>query len=593
VWNVAILALIGAWDLAGNPVKAAGSAGSDREVPQGLRMTMSATTERIPLLHLHAPPELSMDSLARRVRLIPSRKDQADALAAQIMKHAGVLCPKVTLKGALVEMTCRDARFEAQITKEGRNLYLDINELRGLPWRGGFESPPSYYYDPWRMGLGQRCPGKSPAVRGECALKEGNTLEAAKQFRAALDTSARQMASVRLGDLAVATGDPITAGGWYRRTGDFGYFGRVAEARLCELEGKCLHTTEEVLRAFDPTGLPEPLRAESQVRAARAEAYMGRLMSAVHIISTQERAHGMASICREGGELICRRIVLQAMQETMLPAARLAASANPRAASGDAAAQREKTDKAYLEELLEVYLAIPSWDQGPMAVELVQAAASVAARLGAPAFGGNLLAALAPQVPERQLADHLLLAAETFVVAQSWARARIIVEYAQSRARSRARASDGRVAPGGDGKATAPSMAREQGLRGPRWKAVYRALSMRSEEDEISPAVRAAMEATFAATLIELKKSHATLAQAESVLRAGKDAHTPSAPSKIETNETPAGRPPGNDPEGARAALPTTPSARSTAPGTPSDARSTTPPAAPPSAVARNQDPQP
>jgi hypothetical protein len=271
------------------------------------------------------------------------------------------------------------------------------------------------------------------------------------------------------------------------------------------------------------------------------------------------------------------------------------AAAGAATATATATAERDKTHKAYLEELLEVYLAIPSWDQGPMAVELVQAAAAVAARLGAPAFGGNLLAALAPQVPPSQLTDHLLLAAETFVVAQSWARARIIVEYAQSRARSRARGSDLRVAPGSDGKAAAPSIASERGLRGPRWKAVYRALSMRSEQDEISPAVRAAMEATFAATLIDLKKSRATLAQAESLLRADRDAH-PSAPSKIETSEKPDGRPQGKGPEGARAELPTTPStasAPSTVPAAPSDARSTPPPATPPSAVARNQEPQP
>ena len=44
--------------------------------------------------------------------------------------------------------------------------YLDINELRGLPWRAGADAPPSYHYDPWKVGLGQSCPGRIPGGAG-------------------------------------------------------------------------------------------------------------------------------------------------------------------------------------------------------------------------------------------------------------------------------------------------------------------------------------------------------------------------------------------------------------------------------------------
>ena len=39
------------------------------------------------------------------------------------------------------------------------------------------------------------------------------------QFRSAVDAGDGQIAALRLGDLALGTGDPATAIGWYRRAG--------------------------------------------------------------------------------------------------------------------------------------------------------------------------------------------------------------------------------------------------------------------------------------------------------------------------------------------------------------------------------------
>ncbi len=544
MWNVAILALMPALALAGKPGNPATTAADN---PKGVRMVISATTERIPLPHMGGPIALSMDALARRIRLVPARRDNATALANHIAKHVGLLCPRIALRDGAVEMTCRSARIEAQVTPQGKDSYLDINELRGLPWRPGADAPPSYHYDPWRTGLGQSCPGKSHAARGECEFKEGHQLEAAIHFRAALDSTSRQLACVRLGDLAIATGDPMIAAGWYRRAGTFGSFGRIAQERLCELDGSCLESTEQVLRTFDTAGLPEPLRAESILRAARAEAYAGRLPSAAHVLARQVRAHGMASVCREGGELLCRRILLEAMRaaeiafDPVIPNSKRDAQPSSRRSS-TVMPPLEKAEREYLEELVETYLAIPSWEKGPLALEMAESAAPLAARLGAPAFGGNLLAALAPQVPDAQLADHLLLAAETFMRGPEWARARLVAEYAQSRLGGKGRGKGGNSA-----------------LRSPRWTAVYRALALRAEQDEVSPSVRAAIETEFAATLEDLRKASETIEKADSVLggtRAAKSAGSPPTDKGTGARAAHAASPEGSGGNPARAASP-------------------------------------
>ncbi|MBC8131984.1 MAG: hypothetical protein H7X95_03310, partial [Deltaproteobacteria bacterium] len=158
VWIVAILTLIPGLAFAAKPVKPAD------EQPQALRMTISATTERIPLPPGRAPIQLSVDALARRLRLTPSKDGGSlTVLFASVARHAGFLCPKVAVKDGAVELTCRTARIEAQITPARNGSYLDINELRGLPWRAGADAPPAYFYDPWRMGMAQMCPGKAPA----------------------------------------------------------------------------------------------------------------------------------------------------------------------------------------------------------------------------------------------------------------------------------------------------------------------------------------------------------------------------------------------------------------------------------------------
>jgi hypothetical protein len=239
--------------------------------------------------------------------------------------------------------------------------------------------------------------------------------------------TSKQLAMVRLGDLAAGTGDPATAIGWYKRAGTAGVFGRVARARFCEMDGFCLGSTEAVLKIFDGSGLPGPVRAELLLRAARAEAYQGRFHAAIRLLAAEVRAHGPAGVCQGAATSLCRKILLEAMRHYNLPSA--APSPAEREGATIIIAERMKAS----EEAVDLYLMLPGWDRGVMGVELAQAAADLAGQMGAPVFGGNILSAVAPEVSAPDLPDHLLRAAELYLEGSDLARARLIVEYAQTR----------------------------------------------------------------------------------------------------------------------------------------------------------------
>jgi hypothetical protein len=284
--------------------------------PLGVRVTTSLSAERIPLAPLSGPIELVVDSLGSRVEL--RMKKPQPALVAVVARHAGSICPHVSAIATGVELRCRTRRFDAVMSTEGSKKFLDIEELRGLPWREGPAGPPFFHYEPFRTGIGEVCPGSNAVSRGECALLLGRLLQAATEFRSAVDTGDGQLAALRLGDLSLTTGDPATAIGWYRRVGIAGIFGRMARTRVCEIEGTCLASTDVVRRIFDSKSLPDPLRAEMIIRGARAEAFTGRLESATRMLWQNIRDGSLSTICREGGEIICRRVLLQAMREAAL-----------------------------------------------------------------------------------------------------------------------------------------------------------------------------------------------------------------------------------------------------------------------------------
>jgi len=258
------------------------------------------------------------------------------------------------------------------------------------------------------------------------------------------------------------------------------------------------------------------MRAEMTIRTVRAEALQGRLGSATRMMWQGIRAGSLAWVCREGGEVICRRVLLEYMREAatapvakrepdndpaaeaqpsagvvgalagavagaaeiagaLASAAATAAGAPPAtpedgaaaptvhagneaakvphdggaaptatAAKGTAApvkasaamepaAHDEPSEPTEPEMAIEVYLALPAWDRGPLAPELSEAAADLANHIGAPVFGGNILSSVIAHVTSAKLSDHLVKAAELYLEGDDIARTRLVIEYARTR----------------------------------------------------------------------------------------------------------------------------------------------------------------
>jgi len=326
---------------------------------------------------------------------------RAATLAAMLGGVVGQICPEVRLAGAAVVMRCRTRRLDARLVSGGGRLYLDIQELRGLPWREEADRL-RVPYDPERVGLGGPCPGTTAEGRAECAFQQGDRAHAAIALRLALGPR-RSLAALRLGDLALEAQDMASALSWFRQAGVSDDFGRLAAARLCELGGGCLGGSWKVV--FTTSGLPEPLATEMELRTVRLIAYEGRLEEAARRLRRVIVDGGANGMCATSGSLFCRRLLLY-----------LLTNADESAA-----------------ETLDAYLSMPARDEGPLRFRLVAAAAERAAQAGAPVFGGNLLSASAAWVGEDALESHLLRAAELYVLGKDRARARVVLDYAESR----------------------------------------------------------------------------------------------------------------------------------------------------------------
>jgi hypothetical protein len=385
-----------------------------------------AVAERLTLARRPGPLTLVFEALDARVELRTGSGSSAAAVASSLLAHASRICPEVSMEGPRVLLHCRSPRIDAKLVREGQSTYLDLFELRGLPYRSPSDRI-SVMYDPVLTGLGGPCPGDTPSARGECALAAGDRATAVTHLRSALGGIQRPHAALRLGDIALADGDVPGAVGWYASVRAPGPFGRLAASRLCELGGACFNNGLSI--TFDAGGMPEPVASELRLRWARMMAFLGRTREVAAPITTI-LAGPYASLCETIAPLACRRVVLAALRSPEIDGS---------------------------SEILEAFLTLPNHVHGPYAMELAQAAAEKATRAGAPVFGGNLLAAVAGEVPDDRLPDHLLRAAELFVAGNELARASLIVDYAGVR------------------------MARRQ--VGPRWAAVRGQVKRWREED--------------------------------------------------------------------------------------------------------------
>jgi hypothetical protein len=376
--------------------------GAPAENAEPERVTTVAVVERLPLAVPVGRVTLSVDSLAMRIELTTTADTRA--IHQRFMASDPQLCPFISRAANSVVLQCRTPRIEARLDPGGGKPVLEIREVRGLPLSEDGDQI-WFFYHPIALHFGSACPGDTAPARGECQFKAGRFTEAALEFRKALQGENRRLASLRLGDISLRTGDPATAAGWYRMAGRYGSYGRMAVARLCELGGACLGEMRK--RVFDAAMLPEPLHGEMLLRAARAHAYIGAVKDSM--VNLLEAIRTSSHICDEDTRVLCRRLVLFAL--------------------------KFPSEEGGL-EALEAYLNLPLRTEGFLSIEMVRAAAEKSLDLGAPLFAGNLLAASVPWVEGADveaIGDHLLRSAEMYLIAKDPARARTLVEYAEGR----------------------------------------------------------------------------------------------------------------------------------------------------------------
>ena len=275
--------------------------------------------------------------------------------------------------------------------------------LRGLsvfPWRPQEEGPLLVPFDLPGLGLAP-CPGDVPEGRGECLLAAGKLQEALEQFaEAAARPGGSPLASLRLGDLALASDDPaLAAEHWRRAAGEFP-FGRLVTARLCELEPRCLRGAERPA-FFDASLAAEPVRHDLFIRGARLRLLEGDRLGALEALVGQMSPRGACADVMPW----CRRVLLDGLRQ--------------KGPDGAAA--------------LKLYLEVPGREQGPLAAELGRAASDQAAAAGAPIFAANLLASVTGRVPEPQQPAHLKQVARLFLAGGDRARAEEIVLFARAK----------------------------------------------------------------------------------------------------------------------------------------------------------------
>lgn len=360
-------------------------------------LELVAAVERISLPPARGPLSIHVDALGSSVTI--EAPADAPAIARGLRAIPRSLCPRLETAPGEVILRCRTRRLDASLVGRAGAPALQVRELLALPWSGE-AAPPFVPLDAGALGLGGPCPGDRPAVRGECALAAGRNEEAGTWFRQAAGGEEARFAALRLGDLALAAGDPAGAAGRWRAVGADGGLGRVAATRLCELDAACLDSPLGDI-AFRSGEWPQALRADMLLRAARRLAFAGRPLEAARALAPEQGPEGACARAQP----FCRGILVSAL-------------------SGEASEGAEA---------LSLYLELSLRDRGPLCVELATAAAARAEALGAPEFAAGLLGAVVGHVGAERLAGHLLRTAELYLAGGDRARADVVAEFARVR----------------------------------------------------------------------------------------------------------------------------------------------------------------
>lgn len=321
---------------------------------------------------------------------------QAAAVARRI-EATSHLCAGARVAGGSVSLECRTARLRVSLGTRTTQAVLELYALTVPTWRDDEEGPPVVPLDAARVARGP-CPGATPEGRGECHLAAGRREEARAAFEAARGSA---HAELRLGDLALAADDPMAAVRHWRAAKLEAPWGRLAMARLCELEPSCLDGPERAA-VFNTAEVDVAVRSDLALRAIRLEALSGDLLGAAHDVAAESRGGGA---CRGAGARWCRHLLLMALRLPLPEGA----------------------------DALATWVELPQRTEGPLALELALAAAEQAEAAGAPLFAANLLASVAGAIAPGALPAHLQRTTRLFLAAHDRARADEILTFARTR----------------------------------------------------------------------------------------------------------------------------------------------------------------
>ncbi len=342
------------------------------------------------VVKVKADGEVSVSVLSREVRIAGAAK------LAKKWKAKG-LCPKARADGKDLVLECTTARLHAKSS----GGTVSIASLRGLPWAANDEPAPLPFYRPEEIGLGGPCPGTTPAGRAECALAAGDRAAARELLTAALETSDRTYAAVRLADLALLEDCPLDSMEWLEKAGRSGDWGRLASVRQCELSGRCLKGPQRDA-LLDGAGLPGPLRDELKLHELRLLRYESPPTAAARLFDAG-RGSWPETLCGGAGAVICQNVMFSALESNDVEA-RISA--------------------------LTLYASGPVSTSFARRPWLAEAAADAAVALGAPQYAAAALAAATPDVPKAKLKQHLVRVIALYEQAGEPARAATVRSYA-------------------------------------------------------------------------------------------------------------------------------------------------------------------
>jgi len=371
--------------------------------PKPLPIVTTASETRFTLVGVRANTRVVVDALGRTIAVLGIDAKET----ARILAPNSDVCVAGDVRNDALTLRCTTSRIEAFIKRapssSGRRSSLVVRVSLGTPLHDVATTFPRMLYAPEVLGIGGPCPGDTDAARAECALIALDTERARLHLLAAKDGEHGAYASLRLGDLALESGDLQTAALHYAAAGRRGPFGRLAIQRRCELMGTCREAGRYAvgLDALDHVALGV-LTDEMLLRKARVLAFDDEPDTALVVLFKSGTSTNQVHTCRRA-LLFCQRLVQHAF---------------------------ETSDAAGRARAFAFFTTLPVSPFTPLTVSLTRRAAVIADEVGAPAYGAALLAGISGQVEKAGLNDHLRGTAELYLRGHDVARARLVLEYA-------------------------------------------------------------------------------------------------------------------------------------------------------------------